>query len=233
MDSTLTNLLIPIKTDKIRLGPKHDGGYVVAKNYLSPNLYSYGVGSQCGFEESYNKLVPDCKMKLFDGTVKSPNSFLGRHKNAKFFQKNVYNEKDLGIEETNVFVQMDIEGAEIDIFNTMSIRTIQKVKQLCLEVHLWRGLLFEKAEQFFKKLNKYFYLVHVHGNNYSKNKKSFGLPIALELTYVNKLQWIDSITTEDKHCPVRGLDFPNKTRAKDLLLAWWIDPDKRVFGLGK
>lgn len=230
MDSTLTNLLIPIKADKIRLGPNHDGGYVVAKNYLSPNLYSYGVGGQCGFEESYNKLVPDCKMKLFDGTVKSPNSFLGRHKNAKFFQKNVYNEKDLGIEETNVFVQMDIEGAEIDIFNKMSVDTFKKIKQLCIEVHLF-DLSFEKAKYFFKNLKKYFILVHIHGNNYEANK--FGLPIALELTYVNKLHWSDPIKLEDRPCPIQGLDFPNQTRANDLLLAWWIDPDKRVFGLGK
>lgn len=228
----LTNLLLPIKTDKIRVGPSRDGGYVVAKKFLSPYLYSYGVGGQCGFEENYNKLVSNCRIKLFDGTVKSPVRFLTMHKNASFFQKNVYTEQDLNIEEENVFVQMDIEGAELDIFNSMSINTIQKIKQLCLEVHL-KGVEFEKSEYFFKKLNQYFYLVHVHGNNYSRHKKSFGLPVALELTYVNKLQWSDTITLEDKHCPVPGLDFPNKTRANDLILDWWLDDSKRLLDQGK
>ena len=216
----LTNLLRPIKADKIRVGPDCDGGYVVAKNYLSPYLYSYGVGVECGFEQHYNKLVDNCKIKLFDGTVKNPVDFLANHHNAIFFQNNVHNEKDLDIKEQNVFIQMDIEGAELDIFINMSKRTFQKIKQLCLEVHLFQEVGFEKAKNFFKILNKYFYLVHIHGNNFESEKK-FGLPTVLELTYVNSLKWTDAITLEDKPCPALGLDFANNG-ANDLHLDWWV-----------
>ena len=216
----LRKYLNPIKADKIRIGPNCDGGYVVAKKYLSPYLYSYGVGNQVGFEVHYNNLVSNCRLKLFDGTIDIPNKFLALYQNAIFFQKNVYHEKDLDIKEQNVFVQMDIEGAELDIFNSMSIETIQKIQQLCIEVHL-NHVRFEQAEQFFKKLQQYFYLVHIHGNNWDSGKK-FGLPAVLELTYVNKTSWIDLVTSEDKHCPVNSLDFPNDKNALDLMLDWWV-----------
>jgi len=213
--------LNPIKADKIRIGPRCDGGYVVAKKYLSPYLYSYGIGNTISFEENYNYLVPNCNLKLFDGTARHMNTII-KNNNWTHIEKNVYTANDLDIIESNVFVQMDIEGAELEIFHTMEKKTFQKIQQLCIEVHLGPDVKPTRAVHFFKKLNKYFYLVHIHGNNYSKNRKSFGLPIALELTYVNKLQWVDSIILEDKQCPVSGLDFPNTQTAPELILDWWV-----------
>lgn len=219
----LQKYLTPIKADKIRIGPLWDGGYVVAKKYLVPYLYSYGVGNQVGFEHHYNKLVSNCRLKLFDGTIDSPEEFLAVNKNWTHVKKNVHTANDLDIIEEDVFVQMDIEGAEVEIFRTMEEETFQKIKQLCIEVHLWGDIEPASIEDFFKKLNQYFYLVHIHGNNWeSPSHHKFKLPLVLELTYVNKTSWTDLVTAEDKGCPVHGLDFPNNKNAPDLILDWWV-----------
>jgi hypothetical protein len=56
--------------EKIRLGPKKDGGYVVYDRILKDTtvLLTYGVGWEVGFEEHFNE-VTGSKVLMFDPTM--------------------------------------------------------------------------------------------------------------------------------------------------------------------
>lgn len=217
----LYSYLLPIHTDKIRIGPDSDGGYVLAKNYLSKKIYSYGVGTNTRFEEAYLSLYPDTVIFLFDGTIDSlPNTEIIKQPNAKFYKKNVYHEDDLCIEGDDCLVMMDIEGSEVELLSSMSKSTFDKIKQICVEVHLNKRLILQDSIKFFQTINQYFYLVHIHANNH-KQRLYFGVPSVLELTYINKKHFKEEMILETKSFPIKGLDFPNILNKKDFTLDWW------------
>ena len=222
----LYDLLKPVKTQKIRLGPQKDSGYVVAKDYLPNNLFSYGVGHSCDFEADYINLVPNCSVALFDGTVRAPTNFLNAYPNAKFYNHNVYTLDDLGLAtqtEKNVFVAMDIEGFEFTVFkNTRTLEVgniISKIKQLCIEIHLENKDYIE-VFQLLHLFQQHFYLVHIHGNNF-RTQTIWNLPICIELTYVNKSCFLEEVVYDKTSCPVEGLDYPCSSWSEDLSLNWW------------
>lgn len=218
----LYSCLLPIQTDKIRIGPSSDGGYVLGKNYLSKKVYSYGVGTNIRFEESYLSLYPDTVICLFDGTIDSlPNTAIVKHPNAKFYQHNVYHEDDLHIEGDDCLVMMDIEGSEIELLSSMTESTFDKIKQICVEVHLNKRLDLRDSIRFFQTINRYFHLVHIHANNH-KHRLYFGVPSVLELTYINKKYFKESVIVEKKGFPIKDLDFPNVKNKKDFKIDWWI-----------
>jgi hypothetical protein len=64
------NFLKPLSiNNKIRLGPDHDGGYVVYEPALkNATLLTYGVGWDVGFEEHFNKMTSN-KVLMFDPTM--------------------------------------------------------------------------------------------------------------------------------------------------------------------
>jgi len=222
----LYDLLRPVKTKKIRLGPKADSGYVVAKDYLPNNLFSYGVGPSCDFEADYINLVPNCSVALFDGTVRAPTNFLDAYPNATFYNNNVYTLDHLGLAlqtEQSVFVAMDIEGSEFTVFkNTETLQLeniISKIQQLCIEVHLENKDYIE-IFQLLHLFQQHFYLVHIHGNNHRK-QTIWNLPICIELTYINKSCFLQEVVYDNTPCPVEGLDYPCEPFTEDLSLNWW------------
>jgi hypothetical protein len=217
----LCSSLIPVQTNKIRLGPNSDGGYVLGKRYLSHIIYSYGVGNNIEFEESYLKFFPDTKIYLFDGTIeKLPPTTISQHRNIKFFKNNVYKEEDLNITEDECLVMMDIEGSEFDLILSTTEYTFKKIKQLCIEVHFNKKLSLQKTLEFFDRLNHYFYLVHIHANNHKK-RLYFNVPCVLELTYINKKYFSEDIVKETGTFPIKNLDFPNVKHKSDFMINWW------------
>lgn len=213
--------LSPIKTDKIRIGPNSDGGYVLGINYLSDTVYSYGVGKNVKFEEHYLQLRPCAKMFLFDGTVDSlPSKMLEKNAMVKFCKKNVYDEKDLEINDSGCLVMMDIERSEFNLIKSLTERTIEKIKQMCIEVHFHKTHTWKDSMGFFEIINRFFHLIHIHANNH-KQRLHFGIPSVLELTLINKRYFKENIVLEKNNFPIRGLDYPNIVNKTDFNLDWW------------
>lgn len=77
---------------------------------------------------------------------------------------------------------MDIEGYEIPWLESLSIKQLQNISQLTIEFH---RAFSQRESNIFKKLNKIFALVHLHGNNYT-SKLVNGIPYYFECTYINK-----------------------------------------------
>ena len=70
-------------------------------------------------------------------------------------------------------------------------------------------------EKFIKK-NKLLKLIHIHGNNYSPVRK--GVPETLEMTFVNKKNYLIKAKKSKYEYPLKGIDYPNLKRKEDFLL---------------
>ena len=69
-----------------------------------------------------------------------------------------------------------------------------------------------------KKLQKNFDIIHVHGNNHV-SKTDTGLPIALEITLLNKKYSPKKIEYKYEF-PIKDLDFPNNPTKQDLFFSF-------------
>ena len=111
-----------------------------------------------------------------------------------------------------IILKSDIEGNEFEIIDDILIYQ-DRIKMIIFEFH-WLDKNEEIFLQSIKKFQKYFEVIHVHGNNHCETLPS-GLPIALEMTLINK-KYINSKNESEKKFPINGLDFPNNPSKKDI-----------------
>jgi hypothetical protein len=112
----------------------------------------------------------------------------------------------------NIFLKCDIEGSEYNIINGIFDYS-KRINALIFEFH-W----LDKNEEIFlesiKKLQKYFDIFHIHGNNHCE-KLVTGLPIVLEISMINK-KYILEKKEFIKSFPIKDLDSPNNPNREDL-----------------
>ena len=184
---------------RIRLGSKRDGGYVIFDGLQYDHLVSGGIEGNIDFESDFiNKYNVSCD--AFDNSIdKLPKennqiNFCRKTITSVNTERNT-NLKSLINGKENVFVKMDIEGGEWDWLESLEQEELNRVTQMTIEIHFFFELRgndlnteFRKRLKIIEKLNEYFYLMHVHGNNHS-NVFSFDgqqYPSVIECTYVNK-----------------------------------------------
>jgi hypothetical protein len=223
----MLNYLKPkrISSNKIRLGPKQDGGYVVSEIVLDKcnGLFSYGIGNDISYEydffAKYNKPV-----FAFDHTINSVLPRFIRHKKEglgidvencddfinHFFQSNI---------KPKVLLKIDIEGSEYDYLLKADMDIISDITTgLILEVHfLDREDIRDKFIEMITKLNKYFVLTHTHANNWGDifEYEGHSLYNVFELSFVNRsiVDWVEEDNTE---YPIIGLDYSNNPNQDDF-----------------
>ena len=229
----MINLLKPMYVGpKIRLGRDYDGGYITTEKSINDSvaLFSYGISDDISFEEDYIKLSgKNCYS--FDHTIYEiktiyPNNFyfnkegLSRIKTSQtnnFIEH--YNQRNIN---GRVLLKMDIEEAEYEYFLNTDIELLSKITTgIIIEFH-W--LEKEKFRNLFieciNKLNNFFYICHIHGNNYSNTFKwnNQSIPNVLEITLVpkelNPNAIIDTATYPTE------LDRPNLFGIKDYDLSF-------------
>tara|TARA_B100001564_G_scaffold352322_1_gene359565 strand:- start:97 stop:891 length:795 start_codon:yes stop_codon:yes gene_type:complete len=115
-----------------------------------------------------------------------------------------------------IILKIDIEGYEFNLIDQI-VENRSRITMLIMEYH-W----LDKNEELFlksvKKIQQYFDIIHIHGNNHCEKLLS-GLPIALEMTLINK----DSNNfSQDyvKKFPIKDLDFPNNPYKEDLFFSF-------------
>ena len=237
-DFTILNTYkIPNKL--IRVGPKEDGGYVIADGFDYDLFISCGIANDIRFEEEFLDIYK-IKCVAFYGTIKS----LPSHRNnIEWIAKNIgysNTEKTSNLKEyinnhANIFLKMDIEGSEFNWLDSMTEDELDKISQIVLEVH-WPFDIYRM--NMLKKLNKTHYIVHIHGNNYCDRDipkhlpsgrtydgtvcinnihlPEIKLPEVFEVTYINK-RLCDSLLVEMKEIQFpTTLDYPNNSNAEDI-----------------
>lgn len=233
---------------KVRIGPLHDGGYVVNLEALckSSGLFSYGIGSNIFFEIDYVKSTGK-KVFCFDHTIDSINIPFGFEKNITHFLEGISGEKQ---DKTDTFfshydkyfqkhfdehensfcnkilLKIDIEGGEYEIFSKMDMKKLSEIATgLIVEFHdlespIYRARFFDCLT----RINNYFYLTHLHGNNFFGNFdffekrlapcinewyiEKFSIPKILELSFLNK-EMTSYIEVDTRYPLQETLDAPN------------------------
>jgi hypothetical protein len=182
----------------IRLGPDADGGYLVPDDLDGIEAcFSPGVDVVSGFEKS----CAERGMRVFlaDASVERPGE---SHENFVFTRKFVgATASDLFMTmeewvasanlsaESDLILQIDIEGYEYETFLSMPEKLFQRFRYIIAEFHdidkLWSEPFFRVASATFDRILKTHSCVHLHPNNErpALKKGRLALPRLLEITF--------------------------------------------------
>ena len=211
-------------------------------------ILSYGVGDDpkgVSFETTMSR--DGDRIHCYDGSIEKfpvknvgDISFFKENLTSKNFQKHINrlggSLPDIRLIDHSV-LKMDIEGHEYEWLTGKNLKLLsENFSQFTVEVHslieeVPEGWVLETQlaeakkdkktkEDFFKNLNKHFYLYHIHANNHSPRCVDF--PDCLELTYINKNAGYDPVGIDDTRFPIEGLDEANFKGVPDYVLDWWI-----------
>ena len=226
------NKLRPFKTDKklIRLGPNGDGGYLIPDDLDGIEAcFSPGVGDLSEFENECAKR--GMKVFLADNSVNSPaieNSnfhFIKKHiaplSNKDFITLDDWVSKSLDSEDSDLLLQMDIEGYEYSTILNMSDTLLKRFRIIIIEFHtlnkLWDNEFFKMSSIVFQKLLQHHTCVHIHPNNSCgmTNLRGVEIPKVAEFTFIrnNRIKKSD-LETNFPH----PLDFDNDINFKKMIL---------------
>jgi len=209
---------------KKRIGRDNDGGYIISclPDVKYDCLLAGGVADDFSFEEDFCKIYPETICFMFDGTI-SPLS-VGPDINIKFISKNIGpndNKTTTNLKEyiqtyENIFVKMDIEGAEIDWISSLSSEELDKFTQIVMEFHYPYS---EREIPVFEKLNKTHLLVHFHGNNCCGIRwhNNVIMPNVFECTFVNK-RFLPTPYKLNKQPIPSDLDMTNLNDREEIVL---------------
>lgn len=224
----IKQLLIPYNNDynKKRFGKHNDGGYILYSDILHSTeyVYSFGVSYDISFETDLLK-HKQIDIFMYDGTVnhefKQPNlKFINHNISSDYFINELIKNNHLSCK--NLLLKCDIEGAEFELIENLPEQVLQNFSQICIEVHNINEKIEESYDLFFK-INKFFTLFHIHGNNWAPLIQ--GIPNVLELSYLrNDLLKNKNILANELPDPI--LDSPNKEDVLDYKLNWWLQQGK-------
>jgi len=238
------NELIVYKSpvEKIRIGPKFDGGYVVCCLLGGYDTFiSGGIGNNIEFEKHFLSMMPQLSCLAFDGTVSGIPQSVDRLSFIKMNlgETNTSNTTNLlyfmhGVKDA--FIKIDIEGNEFKLLPSMIENgDMSKVKQLILEIHTpqdiklhpkyygdsLKNITDDIMFNMLKMINKTHSLVHLHGNSSVGsyiNDDGVLIPKVIECTFVRKSEFPNfNWTISDENIPSK-LDYPNTHNSSEITL---------------
>jgi hypothetical protein len=195
-------LFTPYKTqhELVRIGPNLDGGYLVPNDLDGLcAVFSPGVSDTLGFDLEMSNRVNACY--LADASIEPPK---GMPSNMTFVRKFLGMEnKDNTITldrwvsahtqpGDDLLLQIDIEGAEYDVLNTVSDEILNQFRIILVEFHhldqVFDRAQFDKMSTTVRKLTDTHVLCHLHANNFSPlyQFKGRDIPPLVEATYLRK-----------------------------------------------
>lgn len=179
----LPRFLQPFRCDDlIRLGKDHDGGYLVNKQdiHKTQKLVSFGIGTDCSFEEDFTKLN-DCAVSAWDSGARISGDFF-QHEQRTLVYKNISRDIDEIVSDENIFLKCDIDGDEYGILDSL-IKYSRYFVGIVMEFHdVNKPENFNLLNNFISKMDQK--LVHLHVNNYFYYKTAEGnIPDILELSF--------------------------------------------------
>jgi len=213
-----------------RFGSANDGGYLMCENLIEPldTGYSYGVGTNddWGCEVSRRYHVPVHEYDCFDparptcdgGSFVFHNECVGDrtgYRDSRLFdtlQNQISKNGDTG---RRLIVKMDIEGGEWESLLAAPDELLASIPQLAMEMH---GFDDPKILEVLRKLNRDFYLVNLHFNNWSCTSRAAPLPAwAYQVLWVNKRIGIVD-PTAPVPAPMSSLNAPDSPTWRDCQL---------------
>ena len=229
------NDLIVYKTDfkKTRIGRNSDGGYVILDipSIEYDMLISGGISNDDSFEHDFIKKYKNVSCEAFNYSVDDlPNPSEKIHFNKKFIGI-INNDKYTNLEfymkkYNNIFLKLDIEGSEHKWFDYLNETQLNNISQMVVEFHYYPNI--KKNFKYFSKINKHFYLIHLHANNCRTKNNVSGLfkynenniPWVFECTFVNK-RYINNVKVNNIQVPDNRFDYKNISCNDDINLNYF------------
>jgi hypothetical protein len=235
----VASLLVPqnaIGQSKVRLGNKHDGGYICLEDFDGVTAaFSFGIGQNVDWDlEIAEKGIV---VYQFDHTVDRPPA---RHAKFCFHKKKIVpirtpasNEETVSqLLATNtsgdvatVILKIDIEHDEWQVFSKLTSHDLVQFSQIICEFHAFSAILddewYGRTLNVLTKLNRHFAVVHVHGNNFLPWMDLGGVPFPelLEVTYASRNRY--EFEPSKEIFPTL-LDAPNDPSKPDLFLGRFV-----------
>nr|VFK56984.1 MAG: Methyltransferase FkbM domain-containing protein [Candidatus Kentron sp. TUN]VFK60714.1 MAG: Methyltransferase FkbM domain-containing protein [Candidatus Kentron sp. TUN]VFK64712.1 MAG: Methyltransferase FkbM domain-containing protein [Candidatus Kentron sp. TUN] len=176
-----------------------DGGYVVPDDLTAIHAcFSPGVGYTSGFEKDCadrgmrvflaDKSVDrsEGKHELFQFSKK----FIGALSNEDFMTLDDWVDASLSEKNTDLLLQIDIEGYEYEVFLSASKALMHRFRIIVAEFHeldqLWNEPFFNLANYAFDKILQTHSCVHIHPNNYGgfMRRGEIEIPRVMEFTFL-------------------------------------------------
>jgi hypothetical protein len=227
------SVLYPVNVTcgKVRVGGANDGGYVMANDFEGNRIcYSIGVGPQVIWDSEM--AARGMQIHQYDHTVEGtpdthPNFHFNRvgisHKSddPQLITLETMLEQNDHLDEENMLLKIDVEGAEWDVFENMSSNTLMKFDQIVVEFHglefFDRATFLARADKVFRNIAHTHSCIHIHGNNYGSFGivKNIPIPNVIEITYARhgRFDFIESDDIFPTH-----LDDPCNSNVPDLFL---------------
>jgi hypothetical protein len=240
-DSLIFDLLNLIKPKKlsvmnVRIGGNNDGGYVIPNDLENIKYcFSAGVGSIYQFENELSKMniksfLADYSVnpKISNPLINFEKIFIGSKTYKNFITLKDWISKKINYyDNEDLILQMDVEGDEYEILQSIDIATLKKFRIILIEFHnlhyLFDHLFFKKFEKIFLMLMEYYYCSHIHPNNDVDNVYRYNkliMPSVMEFSFLRKdrARIVGSI---EKLPSV--LDRPNNPNKNDIILPkYWF-----------
>lgn len=209
-----------------RFGEPHDGGYPLCVNLLGAVKagYSYGISGYDGWGcdvsrqlhiavhqyDCFDLRVPSCPggNTVFHGECIAPTKYTGEGRPFDTFSNQFAGN---GHADVPLVMKIDVEGAEWDSFLLAPDSVFSHIDQLDVEFHhVDDGKYVETV----RRLKQFFYVAHVHYNNFSCDPALRPFPSwAFEVLLVNKR--IAQSDGSPAPATPAGLDAPNNASAAD------------------
>ena len=135
------------------------------------------------------------------------------------FRGYVYHLSKYNLKDKKVFLKIDIEDAEYDVFKDESFyKYFDNVVQLVIEFHRLNTRLGELAE-IIKRLSRTHSLIHIHGNNIADTFSYDGktVPVVVEAIFLHNSFIPDKVLSAESY-PIKGLDLPCNKKWEDIPL---------------
>ena len=192
--------------------------------------FSPGVGSISKFENDLTKKKIKCFLADYSVNPKFENNlidfdkkFIGASSYENYLNLNDWIKKKLDDESnSDLMLQMDIEGDEYEVINSLNDKTLKKFRIILIEFHqlhyLFDNFMFKKIDKAFKKIMKLFNCTHIHPNNsvdFIFKDKNIIIPPVLEFSFLRKDR--GNIIDKNLSFPSK-LDHPNISNKRDIKL---------------
>jgi len=229
--------LHPKNTDKelVRLGSIGDGGYLIPNDLENIEAcFSPGVSSNSDFElDCANRGM---KVFLADKSVDGPavqnksfqfqKKFIGAITNESFMTINDWIKSSDLRADSDLILQMDIEGFEYETFLSMTDEVIKRFRIMVVEFHLlnhiWNKPFYNLVNSTLEKIKQTHTCVHIHPNNANPSLKynGIGIPSLLEFSFLRNDRIIHAnYSSTFPH----ALDTKNVENKPDIILPGnWI-----------
>lgn len=222
--------------DLIRIGENSDGGYLVPNclNDIS-FCFSIGVDDKISFEEDlFKRNIKSFLADYSQDTFKVPNKFNFEKKYIKSFNSDKslnindwIEDKRKIIKENNLILQIDVEGYEYEIINSILESNLDQIKILVIEFHdleySGNRTIYQIIDSTMNKILKKFDVAHIHANNWKNlvSVNEYKFPSNLEVTFLNKK--FTKHKFKIKNLP-HELDFKNVNNKLDINLdTYWYN----------